>query len=135
MPQIGERISAVMSEVKCPGCKKHVTPTLPDTTTEPTTEGKRWSFVWRPPTGEVCPECDFPLARYVRRLRWIRIFRLGVALLTISFLVYFFTRNAEAGTWLRSAVLAVAGAGLVAFLVGVVGLIVGGRRDAPGAGT
>ena len=60
----------------------------------------------------------------------MRVFGAGVAVLTVSFVAYLFARTAGPG-WLVWA-LGVSGAvGLVAFLIGFVGLVVGGRRDVP----
>jgi hypothetical protein len=75
----------------------------------------------------VCPECQFPLARYARRLKWIRAFSAGVVLLTIAFLLYALGRMTEFASWFDWVVRASAGIGLVALLVGLVGLVVGGR--------
>jgi hypothetical protein len=135
MNRISERVSTALTGVKCPSCGKFVKPILPlgessaasDGGPQGTGEG-RWSFVWRPPSGEVCPECSFPLARYAKRVKWIRIFSAGVVLLTISFLFYVLTRIAQAPPWsawlLRTGVIL----GTSAFIVGLVGLVVGGRQ-------
>ena len=139
--RISERIStAVTGGVQCPGCGKVVKPTLP--TAEPeasdTQGGKRWSFVWRDPSGEVCPECQFPLARFARRLKWIRTFSLGVVLLTIAFLLYALDWMGDFPPWFGWVVRVGAGLGLVAFLIGLVGLVVGGRSgpaESPPRGT
>ena len=130
MNRISKRISSALSGVKCPGCNKFVVPTLmpgqePPVETQDT--GRRWSFVWRPPSGEVCPECFFPLARYSRRVRWIRLFTAGVVLLTISFLLYLIIRFGSSSQGLLWVLRTTTTVGLLAFLVGLVGLIVGGR--------
>ncbi len=133
--RFSERIStAVTGGVQCPGCGKVVKPVLPAMEPEPAAEGgKRWSFVWRDPSGEVCPECQFPLARYARRLKWIRTFSVGVVLLTIAFLLYALGRMTEFPSWFGWVVQACAGIGFVALLIGLVGLVVGGRsRSADG---
>jgi hypothetical protein len=139
--RISERIStAVTGGVQCPGCGKVVKPVLPVVEPEATDAegGKRWSFVWRDPTGEVCPECQFPLARYARRLKWIRTFSAGVVLLTITFLLYALGRMTDFPAWFDWVVRAGAGIGLIALLVGLAGLVVGGRsgpEDSPSQGT
>lgn len=130
--RISERIStAVAGGVQCPGCGMTVKPTLPVMESDATEGegGKRWSFVWRDPSGEVCPECQFPLARYVRRLKWIRTFSAGVVLLTIVFLLYALGRMTEFPSWYDWVVRVGAGVGIVVFLVGLVGLVVGGRSE------
>ncbi|UCF40372.1 MAG: hypothetical protein JSW43_11655 [Gemmatimonadota bacterium] len=134
--RLSERISAaVTGGVVCPGCKKLVKPTLP--AAEPATSddpqgGKRWSFVWRDPSGEVCPECEFPLARYTKRLKWIRTFSLGVVLLTLAFLLYALDRMGDFPAWFAWVVRGAAVLGGVASLVGLTGLVIGGRSDAAG---
>jgi hypothetical protein len=129
--RISERISAVMTGVRCPGCSAFVTPTMAasDGSAEgaPTGPGKRWSFVWRPPSGEVCPECGFPLARFARRLKWMWTFRLGVVLLVVAFGLLLVKRYGGDAGGLVWALRISGGAGVLAVAVGVVGLIVGGR--------
>jgi hypothetical protein len=133
--RISERLSARITGVKCPGCGAFVTPTLPnmgesagEAAGKP---GGRWSFVWRPPSGEVCPECGFPLARFARRLKWMWLFRIGVMLLTVAFVLVLVQRFAGVGTgtgmwWV---LVSLGGVGLLATLIGMVGLVLGGRRD------
>jgi hypothetical protein len=126
--------------VQCPGCGKVVKPVFPVMEPEATDAegGKRWSFVWRDPTGEVCPECQFPLARYTRRLKWIRTFSVGVVLLTVAFLLYALGRMTDFPSWFGWVVRVSAGIGLGALLIGLVGLVVGGRsgpEDSPSQGT
>ncbi|MDH3456337.1 MAG: hypothetical protein OER90_05795 [Gemmatimonadota bacterium] len=93
--------------------------------------GGRWSFVWRPPSGEVCPECGFPLARFARRLKWMWMFRLGVMLLTAAFVLVLVQRfagvGAGAGMWW--VLVSLGGVGLLATVIGIAGLVVGGRRE------
>jgi hypothetical protein len=86
----------------------------------------------------VCPECSFPLARYAKRVKWLRLFRLGVALLTISILLYLAAWFADVRDSLAWVMRVSAGVGTLAFLIGVAGLVVGGRRgvddhDSPGS--
>jgi hypothetical protein len=133
MMRISERISEALSGVRCPGCGKFVKPTLPTGSAEDTAQdGGRWSFVWRAPSGEVCPECGFPLARYARRYKWIQTFSAGVVLLTVSFLLYVLAKMTELPGWYSWALRAMAAAGLLTFFIGLVGLVVGGRSG-PGS--
>ena len=133
MNRIGARISAVVAGVKCPGCNQYVVPTfvIPSDTTagEQTVPGKRWSFVWREPSGKVCPKCSFPLDRYAKRVKWMRLFSTGVVLLTISLLTYVMGRFTDLPTWLPWVRWAGVALGSLAFLVGLGGLVVGGRSD------
>jgi len=133
MNRISTRISNAISGVKCPACEKHVTPIFvsgePGVDDQQQVDG-RWSFVWRPPIGEVCPECNFPLARFARRAKWIRLFSAGVALLTIAFLLQVLGKMTTLPEWYQWVPGTLAVVGLVAFLVGLVGLVVGGRRGA-----
>jgi hypothetical protein len=131
MNRISRRISDALTGIRCPGCRKFVQPTLiPVQGEAPDAEqtGPRWSFVWRPPSGEVCPECQFPLARYARRVKWIRTFQLGVVLLTISVLLYLVGRFGESPTWVVWTYRVCGSLGGLAFLVGLVGLVVGGKH-------
>jgi hypothetical protein len=135
MNRIGDRISAVVAGVRCPGCNQYVVPTFAaasDTTSaEQSVPGKRWSFVWREPSGKVCPKCSFPLERYAKRVKWMRLFAAGVVLLTISLLTYIMERFTEFPAWLawgRQAGFALGG---LTFLVGLLGLVVGGRSERP----
>jgi len=139
MNRISARISGALTGLKCPGCGKFVQPTLipvQDATPEAQQTGPRWSFVWRPPSGEVCPECQFPLARYARRVKWIRLFTAGVVLLTISLLMLLSTRFADTPTWFAWTYRTGGALGGLAFVAGLVGLVVGGKHNAqPGDST
>jgi hypothetical protein len=55
------------------------------------------------------------------------VFSVGVVLLTVAALLYLLGRMAEFPTWYPWAVKAPAALGLLAFLVGLGGLMVGGR--------
>lgn len=131
MNRISTRISNAMTKVKCPGCGKYVTPKLGST--EPTEgeqdkSGERWSFIWRPPSGEVCPECGFPLARYARRLKWVRTFTVGVVLVTVSLLLFVLGLIGGFGEWSVWVPGAAAVIGFVALLVGLAGIVIGSRH-------
>ena len=132
MNRISQRLESVMSAVKCPGCGKTVIPAMfssPEEGRQGTdAPGGRWSFVWRPPSGRVCPECDFPLERYARRAKWIRVFSLGVATLMFAFLLYVAGRINPLPGWTVTLERWFLVLGLVAFLFGLTGMIVGGRR-------
>ena len=133
MNRIGDRISAAVAGVRCPGCNQYVVPTFAApsdaTSGEQSVPGKRWSFVWREPSGKVCPKCSFPLDRYANRVKWMRLFGAGVVLLTISLLTYVVGRFGDLPGWLPWARRAGLALGAVAFLVGLVGLVVGGRSE------
>ena len=133
MNRLSARISNALSGVKCPACEKHVTPIMaagePDADSPGEIDG-RWSFVWRPPSGEICPECNFPLGRYARRAKWVRLFGSGVAILTIAFLLHVLGRMTALPDWYSWIPGSLAILGLIGFLVGLVGLVVGGRRHA-----
>ncbi len=138
MNRISTRISGALTGVRCPGCRKFVQPTLipvPGSEPDQAETGPRWSFVWRPPSGEVCPECQFPLARFARRVKWIRTFQLGVVLLTISALLFLLGRFGETPSWIVWTYRVSGGLGALAFLVGLTGLVVGGKHGAEPADT
>jgi len=138
MNRISQRLEAAMTTVKCPGCGKTVVPAFmaaPKDDPQATSEtGGRWSFVWRPPSGRVCPECDFPLERYARRAKWIRVFTLGVVTLTFAFLLFVAGRINPLPAWVGATERVLLGVGAAAFVVGLVGMIVGGRRVEEPAG-
>jgi hypothetical protein len=133
MTRLSARISNAMTGVTCPACEKHVTPIFvaseSDADEQPEVDG-RWSFVWRPPSGEVCPECNFPLARFAKRAKWMRLFGAGVAVLTISFLLHVLGKVTTFPDWYGWVPRTLATVGVVAFAVGLAGLVVGGRRSA-----
>lgn len=142
MTRLSQWISAAVTGVKCPGCGGFVTPTLnvPEQPSEAemSAPGKRWSFVWRPPSGEVCPECGFPLARFARRLKWMWMFRVGVLCLVAAFALLLVKRYGGVETALTWPLRVLGSAGFLSLVLGVVGLIVGGRHgpeSEPGAGS
>jgi hypothetical protein len=125
------RISKALTGVKCPGCGKFVTPTAdagePTEPTERTGEGKRWSFVWRPPSGDACPHCRFPLGRYAHRMKWIRLFILGIVILAIDATLMIIGEVGVASV--SRGLLQVLGVvGGISLTVGLIGLILGGRH-------
>jgi hypothetical protein len=135
MNRIGARISEAIAGIKCPGCNQYVVPTFAlsgdPTDEEQTVPGKRWSFVWREPSGKVCPKCSFPLDRYAKRVKWMRLLGTGVVLLTVSLLTYVMERFSGLPTWFYWVQRAGVAIGGLAFLVGLVGLMVGGRSEQP----
>ena len=137
MNRISARIGAAVAGVRCPGCNQNVIPTtayLDDaasnnaTVSDSTDTGKRWSFVWRPASGNTCPNCSFPLDRYARRLKWIRVFRAAVVLLVVGLVLLMVNRYTEMPNWVVILYKGLGIAGLVAFLVGGIGMIVGERH-------
>lgn len=135
MSRMSQRISTALAGVKCPGCGKYVMPTVelgePGQQAEP---GKRWSFVWRPPSGDVCPECRFPLGRYARRMKWIRLFILGIMILAID--VALLLIGEIGGGGMPGALLQVLGViGGVSLVAGLIGLIIGGRSEVGSGGS
>lgn len=139
MNRISERLSAVWTTVKCPGCGKQV-PLADSPGSTPTSQsvskpGKRWSFIWVAPSGPVCPECAFPLARYLRRLLWIRLFLGGVGALTLSGFLFVLSWVGGSRTWITWTVTIVGLLGAVALLAGLAGLVIGGRRSPTDSGS
>lgn len=132
MPAVHERVSAVLTGgVLCPGCGKLVTPTLlpqPEQAGDASQTGERWSFVWRPPSGRVCPECSFPLERYARRLKWIRMLGFGVVLVTLSVLLFVLgLLSGELPGAVQLAQQIVGALGVLGVGVGLLGIVLGGK--------
>lgn len=135
MNGITERISSAVSTVRCPGCGKRVVPTVvasppgaAPTPGPPAQRDERWSFIWRAPSGQVCPECFFPLTRYARRLKWVRIFSAGLVLLVMALMFFILWMFNPAGEWAAGVARVVGVIGAGALLVGLGGIVVGGRR-------
>jgi len=136
--RISTAINAALAGVRCPGCGNHVVPTLPAGDAAASKPGERFSFVWRPPSGEVCPQCGFPLARFAKRAKWIRLFGLGVVMVGIAVVLLVLLGGEIDLTWVPLLARVLLSLGGLAIVVGLVGLIVGGRRtvateDGPGA--
>lgn len=131
--QIGDRINTAFSHVVCPGCSKNVEPTVvasdddgSDTHEDP--NGERWSFIWRPPRGEVCPECSFPISRFAYRRKWIKLLMTGIVILTISALLFIVAMMSDFPGWLGWLVRVSFTAGIVTVVAGIVGIVIGGRH-------
>lgn len=138
MNRISTAINAALAGVRCPGCGNHVVPTVPAGDAAASKPGERFSFVWRPPSGEVCPQCGFPLARFAKRAKWIRLFGLGVVMVGIAVVLLVLLGGEIDLTWVPLLARVLLSLGGLAIVVGLVGLIVGGRRtvateDGPGA--
>lgn len=128
MNRISTAINAAIAGVRCPGCGNHVVPTLPAGDEATSKPGERFSFVWRPPSGEVCPQCGFPLARFAKRAKWIRLFGLGVVTVGIAVVLLVLLGGEIDLTWVPVLARVLLTLGGLAIVVGLVGLIVGGRR-------
>jgi hypothetical protein len=128
MNRISTRITAALTGVRCPGCGNHVVPTMPAGDAAASKPGERFSFVWRPPSGEVCPQCGFPLARFAKRTKWIRLFGLGVVTVGIAVVLLVLLGGEIDLTWVPFLARVLLSLGGLAIVVGLTGLIVGGRR-------
>ncbi len=132
MPTVTDRISSAWTTVKCPGCGKNVVPsTGPVAGGPPPSAGdsaKRWSFIWLQPSGAICPECFFPLARYAKRQKWVQLFIMGVVLATLSILLFILALLSGFETWLRILLRITGVVAVLALAAGLVGIVVGGRR-------
>ncbi len=134
MTTVANRISSAWSTVKCPGCGKNVIPStgpVPGAPQPGAGEGaKRWSFIWLQPSGAICPECFFPLARYAKRQKWVQLFIMGVVLTTLTILLFILGLLSGFEQWLRVILRLTGVAAVLALVIGLVGIIVGGRRPA-----
>ena len=131
MSRLTQSISAMWSTVKCPRCGKSVHPdqiALAGVSATPGASEKRWSLLWLPPRGDVCPECDFPISKYIGRLKWIRLMMVSVLIVLVALFLQMIALVAQVDAVyiavLKRTVLA--GAGL--FVVGSAGVILGRRH-------
>lgn len=131
MNRISTAISSALAGVRCPGCGNHVVPTMPAGDATASKPGERYSFVWRPPSGAVCPQCGFPLARFAKRAKWIRLFGLGVVTVGIAVVLLVLLGGEIDLTWVPLLARVLLSLGGLAIIVGLAGLIVGGRRTTP----
>lgn len=126
MGRLTERVSSMLDAIDCPGCGKTVTPTTQGDAEAPPADGRRMSFVWRPSSRATCPECGFPIERFLRRQRWIRLFLGGVVLVTVGATLFMvdWIRGAIGGVATWSGV-GMAGLGAVLLVSGLVGIVIG----------
>jgi hypothetical protein len=94
----------------------------------PPDDQKRWSFLWVAPRGDICPDCDFPLSKYLGRLKWIRIMTVGVTIVVIGLLLQVIGSIGQLGDAYVGVMRRVILAGAAIFAVGFVGVIIGGRH-------
>lgn len=132
MARIRERISQAVGTVACPGCGQRVVPVIrkapgaPDGSPAPT-GSQRWSFIWRAPSGVVCPECFFPLERLAQRMKWVHTATFGVILIILGVLIVTVRLMGSEGAWMAVLARAFIWVGVLALLVGAAGVVVGGR--------
>ena len=133
MPRLSDRISAALSTVTCPSCKQQVTPIEPAPADAPAESkpGARFSYIWVEPSGKVCPECNFPLDRFARRLKWLETFIAGIGVFALWVVLGVIGTGMQFPVWLRWVQVGLAAVGTALFLVGVIGLLIGGRWRAP----
>ena len=132
MNRLTQRISTMWSAVKCPRCGRLVQPDtlLPEEGAPPPAadDEKRWSFLWTPPRGDVCPECDFPLSKYFGRLKWIRTFVIGVAIVLLSVALQLIGLGIRPGTRFVQFTMAGVLIGAAVAIIGALGVIIGGKH-------
>jgi len=132
MTRLTQRLSTVWSTVKCPRCGNVVHPDMLGiegaSPASPPQDEKRWSFLWVAPRGDICPECDFPLSKYLGRLKWIRIMTVGVTIVVIAFLLQVAGSIGQLGDAYVAVTRKVILVGAAIFAVGFVGVIIGGRH-------
>ena len=131
--RLSQTISTAWSTVKCPRCGKHVRPNqLVAASGMPVPmEGgdqKRWSLLWLPPRGDVCPDCDFPISKYMGRIKWIRLMMVSVLVVLVALLLQMMALVAQIDALYIAVLKRVILVGAVLFAVGLVGVIVGRRH-------
>ena len=135
MGRLTARVDTLLHAVQCPGCGATVSPNQAQDATAGSLPagGRRMSFAWRPTSRAVCPDCGFPIERFLRRQRWIRLFLAGVVLLTLGGAVFMlgWIRGSPGG-WTYWMVWVAGGLGGSALIVGLLGLTIGGRTRAGG---
>jgi hypothetical protein len=97
--------------------------------TAPDGDGKRWSFLWLEPRGEICPECEFPLSKYFGRLKWIRTMMVGTAVVMLALVLQIIGVIGRFGGLIAVMKVTIL-VGAVLASIGVVGVVVGGRHGA-----
>ena len=136
--RVSHRVSAMWSTVKCPKCETRVPVGAALGTGRPSQQaanvdaeaesGTRWSFIWTPPRGDFCPECDFPLSKYFGRLKWIRTMMVGVAIVILAFIAQVIGAVGPDGPTFLPMMRQVMRVGAVVFGIGVVGIIIPGKH-------
>ena len=91
-----------MSLTKCPGCGKYAAP-----------------------TGETCPDCNFPVSHYVIRKRWLRWAFTGMAALVVWVVLVAIVSLSDLRGWVGWSLRIMGAAGMFALFVGLVGLVFG----------
>jgi hypothetical protein len=132
MSRLTQRVTAVWTTVKCPRCGTQIDPeklaAAAADATPPEGDGKRWSFVWTPPRGDFCPECEFPMSKYFGRLRWIRTLGIGAAMVIMFVtlqIIGSLLRIGEAYTITMQVLVLIGG---IISIVGIIGIVVGGKH-------
>ncbi len=131
MTRLTQRISTMWSSVKCPRCGKMVHPdqiALAGATPTPGANAKRWSLLWLPPRGDVCPECDFPIAKYVGRIKWIRLMMVSVLIVLVALFLQMIALVAQSDAMYIAILKRTVLAGAVLFAIGSAGVILGKRH-------
>jgi len=130
MSRLTQRISTMWSAVKCPRCGKVVQPgaLVPEDGSTPPPDDARWSFLWTPPRGDVCPECEFPLSKYFGRLKWIRTFVIGVAIVILSVALQLIGLGIRPRTRFVQFTMIGVLIGAAVTVVGALGIIIGGKH-------
>ncbi len=136
--RVSQRVSAMWSTVKCPKCETRVPVGAALGTGRPSQQaanvdaeaesGTRWSFIWTPPRGDFCPECDFPLSKFFGRLKWILTMMVGVAIVISAFIAQVIGAVGPDGPTFLPMMRQVMRVGVVVFGIGVVGIIIPGRH-------
>jgi hypothetical protein len=89
---------------------------------------QRWSFLWSPPRGDFCPECEFPLSKYFGRLKWIRTMVVGVAIVLAALFLQIVGSVGRFGHTYIEIMRIVVIVGAIVAAVGIVGVLIGGRH-------
>lgn len=134
MSRLTQRVTAVWSTVKCPRCGARVDPNnlgSGDQSAQPPADSeKRWSFVWTPPRGDFCPECEFPMSKYFGRIKWIRTFGVGIVMVLLFVTMQIIGSVARIGEAFTVTMQILVALGGIISIIGIVGIIVGGKRAA-----
>lgn len=106
---VAERITGAFGLTRCPGCEK-----------------------WVLPVREACPNCEFPISRYLSRMRWFPALITGSAMVLLSALgfLFLFVPHGDLNSWLGLVWLLFTVASVAVFACGAYGVITGGRHKA-----